>query len=1088
MRTIAMKRRSTLWTATVALMLLPCAARATPEGTIKERMRLKAPSIFENVGARDGLPALTVNDIVQDENGFLWFGTQSGLARYDGVNMRVFRSAEAPGSLTDSYITALAIDNQDRLWVGTLEGGLCLLQASDGTFRCLHPEEDGLPSEAVLSLYASDEAIWAGSDVGRITRISPDTLATKIYQVTDEPSEITALAGGPGGELWAGTRDQGLLRIDPATGDVRAFHHSNRGNSLAAETVHALLFVGETLWIGTSAGLDRRAKSGRGFEHVALDGGPPDEVTALLRDTDQSLWVGTRAGLVRIDDAGDITRFRADPADPNALPTASVTTAFQSRDGVRWFSTIGGGLSKVDNTRLAFGLRTMGGSTFYETDGGVWMGSVPGSLSFVNFARGTRTLYTHLALVDGGSLELARHWITAIQGDDQGLLWIGTRGAGLVAFDPRTEIAQRVDLAAAIGSDTVIDTIWCIVRDRGGAINLATWGHGLIRVDPSTQTFRAFSTTENALSSDHLYDVFEDINNDGVLWLGTAAGLTRLDTKTGAVNVWVHDPGDSDSLSHDTVTSVLQTADGIVWIGTWGGGLNRLDPQSGTLEVIENPDGESPDVVLGMLADATGNLWLTTNGQGLVRFNPKTGAFRYYDHRDGVLDEYSTFAQGLGTRSGLLYFGGPGAPGGFLRFDPADVHDDTFAPPVVLTSFKIFDKPVDLDKPIWKTNDVYLSYKESVLSLEFAALSFASPERMRFAYKLEGLQDDWVETDRRFVTYANLDDGDYVFRVRATNADGVSSEKAIALAIHVAPQPWETWWAYTIYGLLILALGVAVWRYQRQKLKNLARENRLAVAERDLALTGAVQAGFLPKFNRVERPTMNLAALYQPAEACGGDWWWHEQNHPTHWIVVGDVTGHGPGPAMVTAATAAAFRVQADIGMHDFEQRMRNLNTEVLRAGEGRYHMTMTAISLNEQTGEYRFYSAGGLPVLCLQSDGRIRSFPCPGTPLGTADFKLGQVAGTLSPRDRLLVLTDGIPELPLPNGKLLGMRRISRILKTTQTMPTPEAVAYFLREALGYRGNAAQDDDWTLAVIDWMGPGQSEPIPGGENGPAASP
>lgn len=1061
-----------------ALLLAPGALHAQPAGTVKTTGPIVSPSIFVRMGLAEGLPQLNVAAIAQDSQGFLWFGTQEGLARYDGTAMKVFRGGQEPGDLSDSFITALDVDGAGTLWVGTLQGGVCRLDSLKQVFQCVRAGKGGLSSDSVVSLLADGKtAVWVGGDDGHLARIATDTLAVKDFRVASDTTPVTAIARGPDKLLWVGLKGAGLLRVDPDKGTVKSFRHKGP-DSVAGDSIN-LLEVDRhgTFWIGTDKGLDRMEGSGSRFVHVSLGDDRSEgaaDVTTLLSDSDGSTWVGTQHGLVRRDASGGITRFGANLLDPNSLPIARVVSSFQDRGGVRWFGTDSTGLSRVTDTRLAFGFMSVDtGGVVEEKNGNLWMGGVnPGGLWHYDFQRHERTSYARLALAGGGSLELLPNWITTMQRDASGVLWLGTRDAGMLAFDPRTDVAEQYTAGekpdpAQLSSNV----IWRTIRDREGMIDAATWGGGLTRIDPKARSFRTFVGEESGLSTDYLYSVFEDVRSPGILWLATAAGLNRLDTKTGKVTVWVHDAANPKSLSNDAVTTIAQTPDGILWLGTYGGGLNRFDPSSGVFQVM-GKDDQTHETVLGLLSDQSGRLWFSTNGHGLVRYDPKNQSFRRFDHRDGLPDEWGQGGYYHCPFTGRLMFSSPvGAPGGYVRFDPASIPHDTYAPPVVLTSFKIFDKEAKLARPVWTSPSVDLSHKDSVISLEYSALSFGAPDSVRFAYRLEGLQDDWVETNRRFVTYANLKGGDYVFHVRAINRDGLKSSKEATLALHVAPPPWKTWWAYTLYGLAGLAVLAGVWRYQRQKLRNVEREGRLAMAERDIELTGAVQAGFLPKFDGIDRPGLHLSALYRPAQACSGDWWWHEQAGSIHWIVVGDVTGHGPGPAMVTAAAATAFRVQADLGTSDFYERMRTINTEVLRVGDGKYQMTLSAVALDENTGRFDFYSAGGLPVTCLRTDGKVKVFPCRGTPLGSPVFEMGKTNGELAPSDRLLVLTDGIPEIELPNGKLLGLRRLSEMLKSTQGMPVRQAVSQVLGQADQYRGATPQEDDWTMVMVDWTGP-----------------
>jgi serine phosphatase RsbU (regulator of sigma subunit) len=368
------------------------------------------------------------------------------------------------------------------------------------------------------------------------------------------------------------------------------------------------------------------------------------------------------------------------------------------------------------------------------------------------------------------------------------------------------------------------------------------------------------------------------------------------------------------------------------------------------------------------------------------------------------------------------------------------------------------------------TPSIELGFTETVVNFEFAALAFADPGSNRYQYRMQGLLDDWISTSQGNVTYPNLDDGKYVFEVRALGRHGAMSAATSTLELRVQPAPWESWWAYVIYGLILAGIVAAYVRYQNQRVKALQQANRLSAVERDLELTAAVQIGCLPENPIIRQDDLTLFGLYSPAEQCSGDWWWYERSADGHhWIIVGDVTGHGAGPAMVTAAVAAAFRVQSGDTNSDPLQRFHRVNKEVMSVARGKYHMVLSALELDPESGRFVVYSAGGLPVFVIHKRAPAKTYGAPGTPLGRDNFTLGEVEGQLDPGDRILVLTDGLPEIELPNGKLFGMRRIAQVYHSTLDMPVEDASQKILEAALKAKGANAQSDDWTFVLAEWQ-------------------
>jgi uncharacterized membrane protein len=394
-----------------------------------------------------------------------------------------------------------------------------------------------------------------------------------------------------------------------------------------------------------------------------------------------------------------------------------------------------------------------------------------------------------------------------------------------------------------------------------------------------------------------------------------------------------------------------------------------------------------------------------------------------------------------------------------------------------MTGFKVFNQEVKLERPIWTLPALEVSHSDS-FELQFAALAFAAPGKNRYAYKLEGFDDKFIETDRPFATYTKLDGGNYVLRIRAANRHGAWNETGLALKVLVKPPLWRTWPAFGLYVALLATIVYLVFRLQQQKVRRIERESRLAVVERDLALSGAVQSGFLPEYNEINTAELQLFGFYRAADACSGDWWWHEAIGPRHIVLVGDVTGHGPGPAMVTAAVATAFRVIIASGVSDVRQALMLLNQVVLQVAKGNYHMTMAAVELDEVTGRWVFHSAGAPPILSLDDAGRHTVHFCPGSPLGTGDdFELGSIEGQLVPTGRILMYTDGIPEITLPDGHVLGMRRFAQMYEGTRAVDLRNAAAGLVQLAVQTQGPKPQDDDWTFTLLEWYGRASSARI-----------
>lgn len=1052
--------------------------------TVKTERRIEPPALFEHIDYTDGLPNSNVTSIVQDKIGFMWFATQDGLARYDGARMRVYRPIDNdPTSISAAFVTALALDDKGRLWAGTEKGLVVYDPDTDRFTRFSAGAKGGLSSAGVSRIHRdAKNRMWFVMSGGGIDKYDPGSNTFSAY-LTD--TAVTAIGSDASGTLWLGTESDGVIKWNPDDGKTQAYPLNEDGGE-ASDPISSVLVASDgRIWLGTD-GAGLAAIESKTLKVVRYRSGPDegtisdDHVTSsLYEDRDKNIWFGTQNGLNEIKKDGTIVRYHHDPNDPMSLAFEGVESIYQDTGGIMWIGGFVLGLCKLDPARSRFGrykIRDVPPTTFYEDpDGTIWVGSYHGGLWKLDFKEARATIYSTLGRPGSDdAIDLETTWIPAVLRDKTGTMWLSLQGQGVIAFNTKTEefkhYAPNPDDANAIP----VDTIWSIVEDAKGQLWFATWGGGLVKYDRAHDAFTSF-TTENVtgMTSDRLYSIQIDPKNPAVLWLAAGkGGVMRFDTAAGSATSFRSKEKDPKTLSSDDVLSLYVQADGTVWAGTYGGGLNRITTSSGAVERFTKANsGLTNDVIYGILPDDAGNLWLSTNGGGLLRFNPKDKKWDVYDVSDGIAGK--EFAQGGAkrTKAGLLIFGG--SESAFNMFDPKAITRDPYAPPIALTGFKLGNQEVRLQRPIWTLPKIEVGYSDT-FEIEFAGLSYAAPEKNRYSYKLEGYDDTWTETDRPFASYKKLDGGNYTLRVRAANRHGVWGEKAISLPLHVKPPFWRTWPAYIVYLVVLAGIIALVFYLQRLRVSRIMAQGRLAVVERDIALTGAVQNGFLPEYNELSGGRFNLFGFYRGAESCSGDWWWHENINGRHLVLVGDVTGHGPGPAMVTAAVASAFRILVtETGIPDLAEALLVLNRVVLQVAKGKYSMTMAAIELDEQTGQWQLLSAGAPPIMSLNNRGKHRVYFAAGTPLGTeTGYEVGHVEGRLQPGERLLLYTDGIPEIMLPNGQPLGMRRLGQMYERTRDSGLRDAAAAIVQQADLTQSGKPQEDDWTFAIVEWRGIG----------------
>jgi signal transduction histidine kinase/ligand-binding sensor domain-containing protein len=624
-----------------------------------------------------------------------------------------------------------------------------------------------------------------------------------------------------------------LNRLDPATRHISSYVHDPADpRSLSHNRVSAITEDRDgNLWVGTDGGLCRLDPARRTLERIHLDPASPDElpnqtVTALLVDDDGSIWFGTDGGgFCRYDPAS--RRFawhRHSKYADNTLAADAVRTVFQDRSGDIWAGHFPSGISHMDRLAAAFQVFTsMPGETNTLSDdnvlsfledpsGDLWVGTDNGGLNHWSAATGRWRSYGHLPR-DPGSL--GGKAATDILRDHDGRLWVGTWDGGLNRFEPQTDTFRHY-LPQPGQSHSLSDVhIWQMVEDHAHRLWIATIGGGLERYDPATDGFvhhRHDPANPRSLNDDIASALL--VARDGTLWVGTPKGVARWNPATQDWDRFLCQSGHSGTLSNYWIFDLLEDRAGLIWATSEGGGLHRLDPRTGQCTHFRTADGLASDVLRGVLEDADGALWIGSN-QGLMRFDPRTRHVRTFDETNGLPGRQLNPHARLRLASGDLLFG---TTRGFIRFDPRALPLDTRPPPVVFTSFEVFNETMapavpgsPLGRSITETPRLEIPARLSVLSFQFAALSFRSPARCQYRFKLEGFDDEWRKsgTEHR-ATFTNLDPGRYRLRVQAANSDGVWNEAGASLELVVVPPWWRTGWFMSAATLLVLGGAAAV--------------------------------------------------------------------------------------------------------------------------------------------------------------------------------------------------------------------------------------------------------------------------------------
>ncbi len=782
----------------------------------------------------------------------MWFGTEDGLNKYDGYTFQIYRyNHHDPHSISSSYISTFLEDRRGNLWIGTVGGGLNLYDRDQDRFiRYPLDDPDGtnLGFNYIHALIEDHSGrLWIGYDTGGLACFDPKSGTLIEHYKTDDNlypnslgyDDIWAICEDHQHNLWIGTLGSGLDFFDRQQQTFTHFRHDpDNPASLSSDEVWCVFEDSQhNVWIGASGGglnlYDRKNKRFIHYQHNPDDKASLNSnvIFSILEDHNGNLWVGTETGGLNLFDRekGVFVHFENDTQNTRSLSHNSVECIYEEDSGTIWVGTYNGGVNffNRDNEKFAYYRLTLDQSSqknnvilsFCEDrSGGVWIGTDGGGLVFFDRNDDSFVSYQHDAK-DKNSL--SDNVILSLAGDKKGNLWIGTYAGGLNRFNRKnnTFIHYKHDVNN-LGSLSDND-VRAIYEDRKGNLWIGTNKGGLNLLDRTKGTFIHYRHDEDdpdSLSSDSVYSIFEDSKGD--LWIGTYdGGLNCYHRESKTFVHYRHDVNDPKSLSGDRIFSIIEDSQSRLWIGT-ASGLNEFIKENKTFTCYRIEDGLPNDVINGMLEDNQGNLWLSTD-KGLSRFNPLTENFRNYDLNEGLQGNLFKNGAALKTRKGEMFFGGTN---GFNTFYPDRIKDNPYIPPVVITDFQVFNKSVPvgkgtdgrsiLKKSITEAEGVELSYKDDVFSFEFASLNYDTPEKNRYAYMMSGIDKDWNYVgNRRFATYINLPPGEYVFKVKGSNNDGVWNEEGVSLRIKVIPPFWQTWWfrgSMLITVLLMISMAYKV--------------------------------------------------------------------------------------------------------------------------------------------------------------------------------------------------------------------------------------------------------------------------------------
>lgn len=849
--------------------------------TANAAAKISSEYIFQRLSISDGLSQSTIISIIQDDEGFIWMGTGNGLNKYDGYKFTIYTNDPYDStSISDNAITSILKDKDGKIWIGTQTGILNKYDKSTDSFERFMiknmietiPEQKGKyydypiifsrNDNSAITAIAEDQNnnLWLGTWGKGICRFNKNTGKVKYF--FDNPKNPSGLSYNrirdiliKNGIIWVGTFGGGLFKAeinhkDSINKNITFEKYESDANNkifLSDDKISALyLDKKNNLWIGTYSGELNLLKSDQiklpvsDAKFVRIKNSSQKTrynypIMAIIEDKQQNIWIGTfGGGLNKLDlNNNTFTNFMKDPLNQNSLAGNDVLSLCVDKSGILWAGThLGEGVTKLQVTPVKFSQIKKETSNpnslsddvvwaiFQDNSKILWIGTYRGGLNKFDRKKNKFTIYKH---DPNNKFSISENHIRSIAKDKFNNLWIGTYGQGLNKFNPKTEKFIRYKYDPGDPKSIGANQIQSIYIDSNSNVWLATFGGGLNKFTLKNNTdnieFKKYlndPSNPKSISDDRVYSIFED--KSGTLWVGTfGGGLNKFDKKNETFTHYKNIPNDINSLSDNRVLTIFEDSHLNMWVGTYGGGINKFDRKSQKFFRYKKKNGLNCDVVYGIMEDDHNNLWISSDN-GIYKFNFITENITHYDLQDGIQSLEFSGGAFFEAENGEMFFGGIN---GINYFFPDSVKSSSYIPHVVITSIKISNELLKGEK-----KELTLSHNENFLSFEFSSLDYSNPADIIYKYKLEGLENEWHITDAkmRSVNYTNLSPGKYKFVVLGSNSDRIFNAASISLPITILPPFWQTWWFISLSILLALLI---IYYLSTLRIKNLLIIERL---------------------------------------------------------------------------------------------------------------------------------------------------------------------------------------------------------------------------------------------------------------------
>lgn len=780
---------------------------------------------LNSLNIRDGLSQNTVYDILQDRTGFLWFGTKDGLNRYDGTSFRIFKYDRTDKySIGNNYILALYEDVEGNIWVGT-DVGLYIYYPEKDIFEPFkQPSTENTTIDYAAALITGDKNgdVWITAERQGLFHYNLNTKELKHYSLKEFPfltSNVHCVAFDNSGTTWI--YGNGLFYSKDGLQTIHPFVSSDGKKVFEGDPISKMLLGAyNCLYLASVGGGIKEVNLGSGKVRDLLltdERGERIWCRELIFFSDDELWIGSESGIYIYNLRTDkYVHLMSSMYDPYSLSDNAIYSLCKDREGGVWIGSYFGGVNYYPHTYTSFeryypkgGENSLHGKRIREfcqdNYGMLWVGTEDGGLN--RFDPVTKEFSFFAPSLGFTNV----HGLCSV-GDE---LWVGTFSKGLKVIDTRTGVIKRSYYYDGSPNSLNDNNVFAICKTAAGDVYVGT-GCGLMRYNRQQDNFESIPE----LFGVFVYDIKEDTG--GNLWLATyVSGVFRYDVGKKKWINYVHDEKDEKSISNNKVLSIFEDSRRNVWLTTQGRGICLFHPETESFTRYDTSNGLPNDVVYQMVEDESGAFWLTTNS-GLACFTLATGAIKVYTTANGLPSDQFNYRSGYKDKDGTIYFG---SIDGFVAFNPKTFSENKYVPSAVITDFLLFNKEMRAgvgDSPLMKnitfSDKIVLRADQNSFSFRLAALGFQAPKMNQLMYKLDGFDEEWLTVgESPLVTYSNLHYGDYVFRVKASNSDGIWNQDETVLHIRILPPFYLSVWAYIIYVLLFVGFFVYLYLYLRSR-------------------------------------------------------------------------------------------------------------------------------------------------------------------------------------------------------------------------------------------------------------------------------